>query len=266
MVLHKPLKISSEDIFNHLKLSCQFPKILECIISCKIIQAKAVEIGIIAKPEELQQAADRFRLTRQLQTIEDTYVWLQKHYLSLDEFENLIYTEVLSKKLMEHLFSDRVESFFLEHQLDYASVAMYEVILDDEDLATELFSALQKGRLSFHEVACQYIDRPSLRLAGGYCGVISRQDLKPEIAAAVFACTPPQLLQPIITDRGVHLIRVEEITQPKLDERLRIQIISELFSRWLKQQSEELEVVIELQSNLEVLQESGSLQDRLVLS
>ena len=54
MVIGKTLKISIEDIFNHLKLSCQFPKILECVISCKIIEAKALEIGIIAKPEELQ--------------------------------------------------------------------------------------------------------------------------------------------------------------------------------------------------------------------
>ena len=159
---------------------------------------------------------------------------------------------------MEPLFSDRVEPYFLKHRLDYVRVAMYEVILDDEDVARELFSALQEGRVSFHEVASQYIDRPSLRRAGGYCGLMSRQDLKPEIAAAVFACTPPQLLQPIVTDGGVHLIQVEEIIEPELDEELRIQIISELFARWLKQQREELEVTIELQPNLRVLQESCS--------
>jgi len=42
---------------------------------------------------------------------------------------------------------------FVEHQLDYAQIVMYEVVLDDEDLAMELFYALQEGEISFPEVA-----------------------------------------------------------------------------------------------------------------
>jgi parvulin-like peptidyl-prolyl isomerase len=251
--INRVISINREDIFNHLKLSCQLPSILEGVITYKIIQAKAVEIDMTVKPEELQQAADHFRLAQKLYTIENTYAWLEKHHLSLDEFENLIYTNTLSQKLMECLFGDRVECFFSEHQLDYAGVAMYEVILDDDDLARELFCALQKDEISFHEVACQYISQSSLRRAGGYRGIMRRQDLKSEIADAVFNATPPQLLRPIITAQGVHLIQVEEIIQPKLDEQLRLQILSELFSCWLKEQIEEVEVVMEYK----VLQENG---------
>ncbi|NEO79601.1 peptidylprolyl isomerase, partial [Moorena sp. SIO4G3] len=73
-----------------------------------------------------------------------------------------------------------------------------------------------------------------------------RQQLKPEIAAAVFAATPPQILQPIVTSSGVHLILVEEIIQPQLDQQLRSEILSDLFSEWLREQMEQMEIVAHL--------------------
>ncbi|NJM72079.1 MAG: peptidylprolyl isomerase, partial [Scytonema sp. RU_4_4] len=53
-----------------------------------------------------------------------------------------------------------------------------------------------------------------------------------------------QLLKPIVTSKGIHLIFVEELVQPQLDEKLHAQIISELFSKWLKQQIEQVEVIV----------------------
>jgi hypothetical protein len=63
-----------------------------------------------------------------LKSADDTWAWLQKHGLSLDDFEELIYNNVISGKLAHHLFADKVEPFFVEHQLDYAGVVMYEVV------------------------------------------------------------------------------------------------------------------------------------------
>jgi parvulin-like peptidyl-prolyl isomerase len=71
--------------------------------------------------------------------------------------------------------------------------------------------------------------------------------MKAEIAAAVFAVTPPQILKPIMTQKGVHLIRVEEIIQPQLDEQLRVKILGDLFTNWLKQQIAELKIVIQME-------------------
>ncbi|AFZ35753.1 hypothetical protein Sta7437_2205 [Stanieria cyanosphaera PCC 7437] len=247
--MNKAINICREDIFEHLKLSCQLSKILEGVMTCKIIQAKVTELGITLNSEELQQAADNFRLNQQLHTIEDTQAWLQRHHLSIDDFEYLIYTNTISRKLVEHLFGDRVEPFFYENQLNYAGVAMYEVILDDEDLAIELFFALQEGEINFQEIARQYTTQPSLRRSGGYRGIVSRRELKPEISAAVFAANPPQLLKPIITSYGVHLILVEEIIQPQLNEQLRIQILGDFFANWLKQQIEEAEIIIDLNND-----------------
>ncbi|GAB4386724.1 MAG: hypothetical protein Kow00121_53850 [Elainellaceae cyanobacterium] len=214
-----------------------------------MIESIAEESGITLGSEELQQAADAFRLTHNLLRTDDTELWLQKQYLSLDQFEEIVRISALSSKLAHHLFADQVEPFFVAHQLDYTQVVMYEIILDDEDLAMELFYTLQEGEMSFPEVAHQYIHDPELRRCGGYRGKVRRSDLRPEISAAVFASAPPQLLKPILTSKGVHLILVEEIIEPELDKLLQQKILSHLFLDWLKQQIEQVEVVTQFHQN-----------------
>jgi parvulin-like peptidyl-prolyl isomerase len=238
------ITVSNEDIIQQIKLSCQIPSILEGIATRKIVASTAAEVGLEVEPEELQQAADNIRLINNLQRAEDAWLWMQKHQLSIEEFEELVRATVVSSKLAQHLFANKVEPFFIEHQLDYAQAVMYEVVLDDEDLALELFYALQEGEISFPEIAHQYIQDTELRRCGGYRGKLSRKDLKPEVSAAVFAATPPQLLKPVLTSKGVHLILVEELIQPKLNDKLRHKILSDLFSAWLKQQLQQTEMVL----------------------
>jgi parvulin-like peptidyl-prolyl isomerase len=233
----KAIAITKEDILHEVKLSCKIPEIIEQIIARKAIENAAAEAGIKVETEELQKAADQMRLINQLLNAEDTWAWLEKHHLSLDDFEEIVYTNLLAGKLAQHLFGDKVEPYFFQNQLDYAGVVMYEVILDDEDVAMELFYAVKEGEMSFHDVARQYIQDVELRRKGGYLGMVHRQDLKAEISAAVFAAKPPQLLKPIVTARGLHLILVEEIIQPQMDEKLYQKIASDLYSEWLKEQT-----------------------------
>jgi parvulin-like peptidyl-prolyl isomerase len=244
--MSQAITITSEDILHQVKLSSKIPSVIEEIVTRKIIASVAAEAGIKAETEELQKAADNTRLLGKLKSADDTWAWLQKQGLSLDDFEEVIYNSVISAKLAQHLFVDKVEPFFVEHQLDYAGVVMYEVVLDDEDLAMELFYGIQEGEMSFYEVAHQYIQDMELRRKGGYRGILRRKELKPEISPAVFAAKPPQVLKPIVTSSGVHLILVEEIIQPELDDKLRSQIMFDLFSEWLKQQTEQIEFNVKL--------------------
>jgi parvulin-like peptidyl-prolyl isomerase len=247
--MSQAITISREDILHQVKLSCKIPSLIEEIVTRKIIASAAAEAGIKVETEELQKAADSIRIMGKLKSADDTWAWLQKHGLSLDDFEELIYTNIISEKLAQHLFADKVEPFFVEHQLDYAGVVMYEVVLDDEDLAMELFYGIQEGEMSFYEVAHQYIQDTELRRKGGYQGIVSRKELKPDISPAVFAAKPPQVLKPIVTSKGVHLIFLEEIIQPELNNKLRYQILSDLFAEWLKKQIEKTKVVASMELN-----------------
>ncbi|MBE9006589.1 peptidylprolyl isomerase [Fortiea sp. LEGE XX443] len=238
--------ISGEDILYQIKLSCQIPDMIEAIAIRKIIADAADKAGIKVETGELQQTADKMRLAKKLVKAKDTEAWLEKHYLSLNEFKELVQISLLSAKLANHLFAEQVEPFFFEHLLDYAASITYEVVLDDEDLAWELFYALQENKICFPDIAQRYIQEPELRRVGGYCGIRCRSNFSPAIADCVFTAHPPQILKPIVTQKGVHLIWVEEIIQPHLDEELRCKILREFFSAWLKQQLDEIKIVVQI--------------------
>lgn len=249
------LNLTPKDLIHQLRLDCQIPNILSAIASRKIIVSTAASCGIAVEPEEIQQAADNLRVAKKLVKASDTLEWLKKHHLSINEFEELVQTNILAAKLAHHLFAKQVETFFFAHQIDYVAAVTYEVVLDNYNLALELFYALQEGEISFPEIARQYIQIPELRHMWGYQGIRRRVDFHPEIAAAVFACTAPQMLKPIAISSWVYLIWVEEIIHPKLDKQLREKIQQDLFAAWLKQQIEQLEIAIQIDdSNIELSQ------------
>jgi parvulin-like peptidyl-prolyl isomerase len=242
------ITITQEDIFHQVKLSCKIPETIEKIIERKIIISAAEAAGIEATKEELQIAANQMRVINQLKDAEATWAWLEKYGLSLDDFEEIVYITLISKKLINHLFADRVEPYFYNHQLDYAGAIIYEIVLDDEDEAIELFYEIQEGDISFFEAAQQHIEDTELRRKGGYRGKVKRTEMKPEVSAAVFASMPSQLLKPIVTADGIYLVLVEEIIKPELDKKLRQKIMLDLYSEWLEQQKEQVQVVSHIQS------------------
>ena len=245
--------ITAEDILKHIKLSLKTSELKEEIITREIILDAAKEAGIKVETEELQKGADTMRFVNKLHSAQETFAWLEKSCLSIDDFEEAVYISVVAQKLVAHLFADKVEPYFYENQLNYAGVVMYEVVLDDQDLGMELFYAIEEGETSFYDVAHEYIEDTELRRKGGYRGVLYRKDLKPEISAAVFAAKPPQMIKPIVTSKGVHLILVEEIISAELDNKLRSQIFAELFDEWVKKQVESVEVVMGLDSNSKLI-------------
>ena len=246
---NKTIAITKEDIFHHVQLSCQIPEMIEKIVERKIIISAAEEAGIEITKEELQKASDQMRVLSKLTDAEATWAWLEKHGLSLDDFEEIVYFTLVSGKLTNHLFADKVEPYFYEHQLDYTSAVIYEMVLDDEDEAIELYYEIQEGEISFFDAAQQHIQDTELRRKGGYKGKVSRADMKPEVSAAVFAATSSQLLKPIVTADGIYLVLVEEIIQPELDKKLRGEIIFDLYSEWIKQQVQQVRVASHLQTS-----------------
>lgn len=231
--MYPNINVTSDEIIHEIKLSGQMPEILSAIAVRQKIMKAAQELGIGTEDAELQQAADRLRMINNLRQAEDTYTWIQQQGLTMDEFEETICFSVLSGKLAEHLFANQVEAYFVEHQLDYWQVVMYEVVLDDHDLAQELYFAINEREMSFFDVAQEHIRDRELRRKCGYRGLLKRTDLRPEIAAAVFATKIPQLLKPLLTAQGAHLILIDEIIEPTLNVALNQDITLKMFSNWL---------------------------------
>ena len=239
-------EISTRDIIQYLKLSCQMPNVLQGLVSQKLIEQAATERKISLTEEEIQTAADLFRFENNLISSENTLRWLENYHLSVTEFEELIKNTLLKQKLARHLFAEQVEPYFYSHQSDFNQAIIHEIVFKDFNIAMELYYSIQEQEIGFWDVAHQYIEDSELRRRGGYMGKKTREQLPPEIAAAVFAIADtalPLVLKPMVVDKYTHLIYVEEIIKPTLNEPLQKKIIDRLFNNWLKRQ---LQQVIEL--------------------
>jgi hypothetical protein len=227
-------RIELEEIFKQIKFSCQIPELIKDITIRLFIRESAKILGIKVTKQDLQMSADNFRLYHNLLTFNSAYDWLKHNYLTLAEFEEMSYDNVLLNKLAIFLFSEHVESYFNEKILDYFDTAIYQIVLENSVLAMQLYEKIKNQEISFYEVSQQYIKDTELRRRGGYLGRVKMYSLHPEIVPDILASKPPQLLKPIITSDGVYLIRVEEVIKPQLDNDLRYQILLKLFNNWLK--------------------------------
>jgi hypothetical protein len=131
----------------------------------------------------------------------------------------------------------KISHYFGEHQRDYVRVVLHEVILEDADLALELFYAFQEGEIEFADIARQYSSDPICQQSGGYRGLLRCRDLPPEIVSRFCAAKPPELLRPIAIGSNasskMHLVYLESVMQVEYDDALRAEILSDLFAGWL---------------------------------
>jgi parvulin-like peptidyl-prolyl isomerase len=239
----KQFSIAADDLLQHLKRSQKLREVIESFVTLQLITQTTSELGITAQVDELQQAADIFRQQNNLLTTQKTWAWLQAQVMTLDDLEALAEQAVLSEKLANYLFDNpATERHFFENRVHYATAVIYSVIFTDVDLAIELFYAVQEGETTFPAIAHQYITDPELRRRGGYRGILRRKELQPEVSAAVFAATPPQILYPVIVQNQAHLIFVEEVIQPELDQVLKSSIRAELFNKWINRQLKSVDI------------------------
>jgi parvulin-like peptidyl-prolyl isomerase len=230
---------SDAAVLQQAKLMGLIPGIRQEIITRQIIETQAQEMNLEVTIEELQAAADAMRTAQNLHSAEATMNWLTLNGLEQSDFETMITTSVLSSKVAEALFSDQVESYFQEHYWDFVQIVFYEIILEDEDVAWELFYGLQEGELNFHAIAHQYIQDPELRRRGGYQKLL-RTDVRPEIVAIALTGELPTIIKPFLSSQGLHLVLLQELCKPTLHADLQAQIMGKLFSIWLRQRFNEV--------------------------
>jgi parvulin-like peptidyl-prolyl isomerase len=226
--------ISNSELFHQLKISGKIPELIHGILQRRVLETTAQELAIEISDQELQTGADRFRASNKLESANATERWLQDRMLTVDDFEQLVTTNLLTYKVAERLFDSQVAPYFHQHILDYAAATIYELLVTEKNLAIELYYAIQEGDMTFGDVAKRYGQTKESQQRAGFQGLVPRQKMLPEVSAAVFAAQPPQILEPITTAKGIYLIWVEELSQPQLDDALREQIRWELFQEWLQ--------------------------------
>lgn len=238
-----PIEIA--EVLETLKQNMSLVEICEQILKQKIILQTADSQNITVAPEEIQNEVDEIRRNKHLEKASDTMAWLNEQMVTPDEWEIAIQSHVLTKKLAEHLFEEQVEPFFAERRLNFDRFIVYQISLECQNFAQELFYQIEEEEISFYEAARLHNLDENARYLCGYIGEKNRLDFPPDIAAAIFQDPLPIgiLLGPIQIEEVYHLFRIEKHIPAELNPDVRQEILHDLFDEWI---NKELNYVINM--------------------
>jgi parvulin-like peptidyl-prolyl isomerase len=225
--------VTSQELLDYLTKNFQLKEIYQQVIWQKIIEQTAQAKGIAVTPEEIQAEAERVRRERRLEKAADTLAWLADQMVTPDDWEAGIRDRLLKEKLAKFLFHREIEKYFAQNKLDFDRVLLYQFVVTSDKLAQELLFQIEEREISFYEAARIYDVDERRKYQCGYEGKLYRWNLKPDLAAVVFSARSQEVLGPLQTSIGYHLLMVEEFIPAQLDLETYQKICDRLFQEWL---------------------------------
>ena len=134
---------------------------------------------------------------------------------TLDNVKEELGMNLKIKKLLEPSISiteDEMKSYFEQNKTNYdvaEQVKVSHILVDTEEKAKEVKSKLASGS-DFAELAKQYSTDANTKDAGGEIGYISKGDMAQEFEAAAFSLEVGKISDPVKTDDGYQIIKVED--------------------------------------------------------
>ncbi len=240
--------INSEEIINYLKSEMNLRQVCQKILYQRIIDNAAQERGIIVTTEEIEIEADRQRREQHLEKAVDTLTWLSEQFVSPYDWEVGIRNQLLAQKVAQTIFGQEVKKFFNQNRQEFDQVILYQLIVTSEKLAQELYYQIEEDEISFYDAAHIYDIDDNRRYKCGYEGTIHRWAIQANIGELVFSTPPKQLIGPLKSEQGYHLLIVEEFIIAELTPQRYEEILNKMFQQWLNSEvqyllnSDEIEI------------------------
>jgi parvulin-like peptidyl-prolyl isomerase len=224
---------TDDDVVAYLRHSYKFAEIAALAERDALIFSVCEQLSITVSDEELQAAGDAFRLEHKLLGASETLAWLGKQRIRVEDWSQGIRVSLLTQKLKEHLFGETVDSHYMTNRDDYRRVALSQILVRDLTEALKIAQALRVENASFCALALEHSRGKQSQQNAGFVGVRFLAELLPEIATAVVEAKEGEVVGPIQTKLGYHILRVEKWLGAELNE-VRESVLESLFQGWLQ--------------------------------
>lgn len=180
----------------------------------------------------------------------------EEYKAGLEQLEKDLLTQMtINKVLSEVTVTDEdAKKYYKENKTQFdqpATVSAKHILVDNEELCSEVKERIENGELSFEDAAKEYSTCPS-NAQGGSLGVFGRGMMVPEFEEAAFTLELNTVSEPVKTQFGYHLVKTEsknEATVAKFED-VKEQIIGNLMQQ--AQQSKYAQLMKELEAKYEV--------------
>lgn len=225
---------TDEEIIAYLRRSYQIAEIAVKAEQDALILSLCEQLGITVSDEELQAAGDTFRLEHKLLGTSQTLNWLSFQRIAVKDWSDGIRVSLLAKKLKELLFGADVDNYYIDNRNNFIRVALSQILVRDLTEAQKITYAIREEYVSFCALALLHSKGKQSKENGGFAGIRFLSELMPEIAEAISEAKEGEVVEPIQTTLGYHIIKIEKWFPSELTESVRAEILESLFQAWLK--------------------------------
>jgi foldase protein PrsA len=232
-------------------------QILSQLIQSRLLRQGAGELGVEVTDADVEE--QRAAIVEQVGGEEAFAEIVEQNNLTEDEIDDqlrdLAYQEQVQEALTADVeVSDEEVAEFYEQNADsrYGEVASARhILVESEEEAEEALERVEEGE-EFASVAEDVSTDTASAEQGGDLGEFTRDRMVPEFADAVFGAEPGELVGPVETQFGYHVIEVTERSEgPALEdvsddirEELRQQREQEAVQAWLAERNREADVEV----------------------
>lgn len=229
--------LTNEEIIAYLRRSHKFAEITALAERDALILALCEQHGITVSEQELQAAGDEFRREYKLLGASATLAWLSQHRITVQDWAEGIRVAQLEKKLKEHLFGASVDGHYLSNRKDYRRIALSQIVVRDLTDALTIIARVQEDKATFCALALEYSKGKQSKEKGGFAGIHFLSKLMPEMAQAIYEANEGEVIGPVQTKLGYHIIKIEKWFPVEFNESVREEVLESLFQAWLREHS-----------------------------
>jgi putative peptide maturation system protein len=212
--------------------------IINRLVNTCLIQEALEQDPIELCLDDRQLAIDAFRRRHKLYTAKETYRWMERHGMTHEKLEHYVTDEAVAAKLRDRVAVAQVSDYFESHRADFDTAYIAQLTFPEEENALLVWEQIRTGRLGFYEAAQRlFLTRAeqSEKPLKDIFTVAPRRQLSPELAEAVFAAAPGEVVGPVPIDEGYVIVQVLSVVPGCLDNSTSIAIKNILFEQWLEE-------------------------------
>lgn len=225
-----------DEILAYLRHSYQMAEISIQVEHQALILKLCEQFNLTIADEELQAAGNEFRLKHKLFSTADTLNWLKQQRISAEDWTQGIRVSLLEQKLKDYLFGGRVDMHYINNRKEYKRVAISQILVRDLTEAFNIVQALREDPAAFCALALDYAQGRQAKERGGFAGIHFLPKLMPEIVQAIVDALAGEIVGPIQTRLGYHIIKIEKWFPIELNSSVREEVLEALFQTWLQEQ------------------------------
>ncbi len=197
--------------------------ILDVMIEQMLINQQAALQNISISDDEI--SAEIQNNTTLAGSAEAWQQWLAANYYTEDEFRNTLRDALLTARVRDFVVGDISGS--VPH------VHARHILVADQALAAELLTRINNGE-DFATLAAQYSRDETSRNNGGDLGWFAEDELlQPSLAYSAFSSALQEIIGPVPSELGYHILQVLEREDRPVDEARRAALSQARFTNWL---------------------------------